>query len=47
MCLLNGTVGGTLNSTVDFGQIEEELKISKIIRKRKLPIKEIIRDMIH
>ena len=45
MCLLNGTLGGTLNSSIDFGQIEEEIK--GVWRKRKLPIKEIVREMVH
>ena len=45
MCLLNGTMGGTLNSSVDFGQIEEEVK--GIWRKRKLPVKDIVKEMMH
>ena len=47
MCLLNGAYGGTLNSSVDFGTIEEETKNKGVWKKRKLPIKEIIRNMIH
>ena len=50
MCLLDGTVGGTLNCTVDFGkqEVEEKLlsgeKIYKIIPQQ---IKDIIRNAVH
>lgn len=47
MCLLNGTYGGVLNSSVDFGTIDEETKTKGVWRKRKRPIKDIVRDMIH
>lgn len=47
MCLLNGTIGGVLNSSVDFGAIEEPTDIPGKYKKRKLPIKDIIRDMVH
>lgn len=46
MCLLNGDVGGTLESTVDFGQIEEE-DIFGVWTTRHLPIKDIIRNAVH
>lgn len=46
MCLLNGEVGGTLESSVDFGQIEEETQDGKWTI-RKLPIVEIIRNAVH
>ena len=46
MCLLNGEVGGTLESTVDFGSIEEE-DINGVWTIRPLPIVEIIRNMVH
>lgn len=46
MCLLNGEVGGTLNSSVDFGQVEEtdENQITTIT---KYPIRDIIKDSVH
>ena len=56
MCLLNGEVSGTFESEVNFGEIEEEKVISKdsndkILESkwetRKLPIDEIIKNMIH
>jgi hypothetical protein len=47
MCLLNGTIGGVLNSSVDFGTIEEPANTPEKYKKRKLPIKDIIRDMVH
>ena len=46
MCLLNGEVGGTLESSVDFDQIEEETQDGKWTI-RKLPIVEIIRNAVH
>ena len=46
MCLLNGEIGGTLESTVDFGSIEEE-DINGVWTIRSLPIVEIIRNMVH
>lgn len=46
MCLLNGEVGGSLESSVDFGTIEEEDK-NGVWTIRKLPIQEIIRNMVH
>lgn len=46
MCLLNGEVGGALESSIDFGTIEEETEDGtwKII---KIPIDEIIRNAVH
>lgn len=45
MCQLNGEVGGTINAPTDFGTIEEvDGEITLIT---KLPIKDIIRNMIH
>lgn len=46
MCLLNGEVGGSLSSSVDFGQIEEETQDGQWTI-RKLPIVEIIRNAVH
>ena len=46
MSRLNGDVGGVINSSVDFGTIEEEdINGNWIIR--KIPIKEIIRNAVH
>ena len=46
MCLLNGEVGGTLESTVDFGIIEEENSKGEWVT-RKITIPEIIRHAVH
>ena len=46
MSRLNGDIGGTINSSVDFGTIEEETQ-DGIWSIRKIPIKEIIRNMVH
>lgn len=46
MCLLNGEVSGTLESSVDFGTIEEEDKDGNWTI-RSLPIPEIIRNAVH
>lgn len=46
MCLLNGEIGGTLESSVDFGTIEEENN-NGIWTIRKIPIIEIIKNMVH
>ena len=46
MCLLNGEVGGQLESSIDFGTIEEEDKNGNWVI-RKLPIQEIIRNAVH
>lgn len=46
MCLLNGEVGGSLESSVDFGTIEEEDRDGNWSI-RSLPIPEIIRNAVH
>ena len=46
MCLLNGEVGGSLESSVDFGTIEEENQNGDWVI-RKIPIYDIIRNMLH
>jgi hypothetical protein len=46
MCRLNGDSGGTINSAVDFGTIEEEDANGNWVI-RKIPIKDIIRNMVH
>ena len=46
MCLLNGEVGGTLESTIDFGTIEEENSKGEWVI-RKITIPEIIRHAVH
>ena len=47
MCLLNGDLGGTLSSSVDFGKIEEESADGASWVIRSLPIKEIILNLVH
>ena len=46
MCLINGEVGGSFESSIDFGCIEEENENS-IWTIRKIPIPEIIRNAVH
>ena len=46
MCLLNGEVSGSFESSIDFGQIEEE-SADGTWEIRKIPIPEIIRNMVH
>ena len=46
MCLLNGEVGGSLESQVDFGTIQEET-LDGIWSITKIPIKDIIRNAVH
>ena len=46
MSRLNGDLGGTINSSVDFGTIEEETP-DGIWTIRKIPIHEIIKNMVH
>ena len=46
MSLLNGEVGGTLESSIDFGTIEEE-SADGVWTIRKIPIPEIIRNAVH
>ena len=46
MCLLNGEVGGSLESSVDFGTIEQEDSNGNWVI-TKVPIQDIIRNMVH
>lgn len=46
MCLLNGEVGGTINSSVDFGKIDE-IDEDGNVQTISYPIKDIIRDSVH
>lgn len=46
MCLLNGEISGSLGSSVDFGTIEQEVS-EGVWKKVKLPVKNIIREMVH
>lgn len=46
MCLLNGEVGGSLESQVDFGTIQEET-LDGVWSITKIPIKDIIRNAVH
>ena len=46
MCLLNGEIGGSLESSVDFGTIEEEDANGNWV-KRNIPIQEIIKNAVH
>lgn len=46
MSKLNGDIGGTLHSSIDFGTIEEEDKNGNWVI-RKIPIREIITNMVH
>lgn len=46
MCLLNGEVGGSIESSVDFG-VEEIVNELGYIELKKIPIPEIIRNMVH
>ena len=46
MCQLNGEIGGNFESSVDFGQIEEQ-NLDGSWKVTKLPIQRIIREMIH
>ena len=47
MCLLNGSIGGSLPSSVDFG-VEEYYDVeNKTTTYTKIPIKTIIREMLH
>lgn len=51
MCLLNGEVGGVLNSSIDFGQIDQQIGTDSsghpIYKTIKYPIKDIIREAVH
>ena len=46
MCLLDGSVGGSLEASIDFGQIEEETE-EGIWQITKLPLYQIIRNAVH
>ena len=46
MCLLNGDVGGNIESSVDFG-VEEVVNAQGMSVLKKIPISTIIRNMIH
>jgi hypothetical protein len=46
MCLLNGEISGSLESSVDFGTISEE-NLGGVWVTRKIPIEEIIRNIVH
>lgn len=46
MCLLNGEISGSLNASVDFGTMEIE-NTDGTITIKKIPIEEIIREMVH
>lgn len=46
MCQLNGEVGGSLTSSVDFGT-EEIVDKNGIIKIRKIPIQDVIRHVVH
>ena len=49
MCALNGELGGALTSSVDFGTIEDVVTVGteKMTKITKLPIKDIIRNIVH
>lgn len=46
MCLLDGSIGGSLEAQTDFGKIEEENNDGEWVM-RSIPIQEIIRNMLH
>jgi hypothetical protein len=46
MCLLNGEVGGSLESQVDLGTIQEET-LDGVWSITKIPIKDIIKNAVH
>ena len=46
MCLLNGDMGGNLNSSVDFGKMDE-IDANGNISTINLPVKDIIREAVH
>jgi hypothetical protein len=46
MCGLNGEIGGALTSSVDFGTIEEIDNTTNTRRLVKLPIKDIIKNIV-
>lgn len=46
MCLLNGEIGGKIESTVDFGTFDQVAEDNTIIN-TKIPVDEIIREAVH
>jgi hypothetical protein len=46
MCLLNGDIGGSLESSVDFGTIQEEDENGNWAI-REIPIPDIIKNLVH
>ena len=46
MCLVNGELGGSLPASIDFGT-EEEVKDNGDIEIKHIPVKKIIREMLH
>lgn len=47
MCLLNGSIGGSLPASVDFGVEEQYDRENDTVTYTKIPIKTIIREMLH
>lgn len=47
MCMLNGEVGGSLPASVDFGVEEFVDKENQITTFKKVPIKKLIKEMLH
>lgn len=49
MCALNGELGGSLTSSVDFGTVEDIITVGteKMTKITKLPVKDIIRNVVH
>ena len=51
MCLLNGEISGSLNASVDFGKIQQEVAKdndgSPIMQMVKMPLRQIIREAVH
>jgi hypothetical protein len=46
MCLLNGEIGGVLESEVNFGVLEEE-SFNGVWTTTKVPIYDIIKNIVH
>lgn len=46
MCFLNGTLGGTLTSSINFGE-EDIINDDETITLKKIPIKDIIKKAVH
>lgn len=47
MCMLNGDLGGNLYASIDFGILEEYDEINNITYYNSIPIKTIIKNLIH